>query len=183
TLPKDYSFFGFYKYRLQQPDFVCSLRKESLNLKKDLKTAVKNDSTEIKTAAIELLKIFKEHVACQVLSTETIEATPITKFFDYFLIISFIPNIIRSVRSENETFEEENSDVIPVLLMEVFFKIQQQERQHTMNENKQNDSDFEDQNNDKNIKETIYKISGQRLTEALKAEYKKIYNKMDNELK
>ena len=59
TPPRDYSFFGFYKYRQQQSDFTFSFRKEALKLKNDLNELMNDDSEEVKTAVSQLLHNYK----------------------------------------------------------------------------------------------------------------------------
>ena len=49
TLPKDYSFIGFYEHRKRQPDFTFSFRKESHKIKKDLASLIKDGSAEMKS--------------------------------------------------------------------------------------------------------------------------------------
>ena len=59
TLPKDYSFIGFYEHRKSQPDFTFSFRKESHKIKKDLASLMKDGSAEMKNGARQLDDIHK----------------------------------------------------------------------------------------------------------------------------
>ncbi|GES96925.1 hypothetical protein GLOIN_2v1604429 [Rhizophagus clarus] len=51
TLPENYSFLGFYKYRCQQPDFTFSYQKESRKLSSDLEELTSEDSEVVRAYA------------------------------------------------------------------------------------------------------------------------------------
>ncbi|CAG8568796.1 688_t:CDS:2, partial [Funneliformis caledonium] len=51
TLPENYSFFGFYKYRCQQPDFTFSYQRESRKLSSDLEQLTSEDSEVVRAYA------------------------------------------------------------------------------------------------------------------------------------
>ncbi|CAI2193680.1 13345_t:CDS:10 [Funneliformis geosporum] len=59
TLPENYSFLGFYKYRHQQPDFTFSYQKESRKLSSDLEELTKEDSEVVRACAGRLLQNHK----------------------------------------------------------------------------------------------------------------------------
>ncbi|GBC08497.1 hypothetical protein RclHR1_08170005 [Rhizophagus clarus] len=62
TLPENYSFLGFYKYRCQQPDFTFSYQKESRKLSSDLEELTSEDSEVVRAYASRLLKDHKSSI-------------------------------------------------------------------------------------------------------------------------
>ncbi|CAG8601543.1 12733_t:CDS:10, partial [Funneliformis caledonium] len=59
TLPENYTFLGFYKYRRQQSDFTFSYQKESRKLRCDLVELMKEDSEVVRVSANQLLQNYK----------------------------------------------------------------------------------------------------------------------------
>ncbi|CAG8660218.1 11073_t:CDS:2, partial [Acaulospora morrowiae] len=72
TLPEDYSFFGYYKYRSKQTDFTSSFKKETHKLKKDLENLIKDGSDEKRKGASRLEEIRRFEVSNSIIQ-DTIE--------------------------------------------------------------------------------------------------------------